>query len=477
MPESLEHIDKNASKEQKYKQVLAEIKSLVQYEKDLIANLANISAILKEIFAFWWVGFYLVKDNQLILGPFQGPLACTRIQMNKGVCGASWAQQRTILVPNVHQFPGHIACSSASLSEIVVPIIRRASSNDEQGQVLGVLDVDSEFENHFDEIDQRYLEQLDPVRQTCYNYDHLVDENESNSIVLQMIYHIFTFGLLTLPVLLTEPIIPNSYGPVSPSSYNYYAYQPSQQQQQQPQTPSPYLNKRNPNNDPYSNSQQSYSSIATAYGSAGSKTSSSKQCKLHINCPNARNRVTLDIQGPAGPPGPPGKQGMQGPSGPPGLPGPPGRDGHSNIKSAFFVALNNTYSLQADSSIIVWDDILLNKNYHLNRTTGIYYAPINGLYEFSLTVCVPANHIASVSLCKNTENVAPLWVEGYLTAVKNQRVPVWNTASTTVVLFLNRGDRIYIRAQSRNDADYNFKTSLYGWRYTTFGGFLIHEDN
>ncbi|CAF3620336.1 unnamed protein product [Adineta steineri] len=169
MPESLEHIDKNASKEEKYKQVLIEIKSLVQHEKDFIANLANISAVLKEVFGFWWVGFYLVKENQLVLGPFQGPLACTRIQLNKGVCGASWGQSKTIIVPNVHQFPGHIACSSASLSEIVVPIIR-ISSNNEQGQVLGVLDVDSEYECHFDDIDQRYLEQL--VRESiepCFN--------------------------------------------------------------------------------------------------------------------------------------------------------------------------------------------------------------------------------------------------------------------------------------------------------------------
>ena len=97
-----------------------------------------------------------------------------------------------------------------------------------------------------------------------------------------------------------------------------------------------------------------------------------------------------------GPPGPPGKQGMQGPGGPPGLPGPPGRDGYSNMKSAFFVALNNTYSLQTDSSIIVWDDILLNKNNHLKNQSGIYYAPVNGIYEFSLTVCVPANQIVRV---------------------------------------------------------------------------------
>ncbi|CAF3268088.1 unnamed protein product [Rotaria socialis] len=159
MPESLNNIDKNASKEEKYKQTIVEIKSLVHHEKDLIANLANISAVLKEIFSFWWVGFYLVKDNQLVLGPFQGPLACTRIQLNKGVCGTSWGQHKTIVVKNVHDFPGHIACSSASLSEIVVPIIRR-SANDEPTKVLGVLDIDSEYEAHFDDIDQHYLEEL-----------------------------------------------------------------------------------------------------------------------------------------------------------------------------------------------------------------------------------------------------------------------------------------------------------------------------
>lgn len=103
----------------------------------------------------------------------------------------------------------------------------------------------------------------------------------------------------------------------------------------------------------------------------------------------------LDIQGPAGPPGPPGKQGAQGPSGPPGLTGPPGRDGYTNLKSAFFVALNRTYALQESSAVIIWDDVILNKNSHMNNNTGIYYAPINGLYEFSLTVCVPANHIVS----------------------------------------------------------------------------------
>ncbi|CAF1470284.1 unnamed protein product [Adineta steineri] len=293
-----------------------------------------------------------------------------------------------------------------------------------------------------------------------------------------MFYYNLFFGFLLISIIIADQYqpsnIPNPYAP-PPSSYNYYGYRQAQSQQQL-QTPSPYLNKRNPNNDLYSNPEQSYSSIASTYGTTRTKAAAN-QCKLHINCPNAKSRVTLDIQGPAGPPGPLGKQGIQGPGGPPGLTGPPGRDGYSNVKSAFFVALNNTFSLQTDSSIVVWDDIILNKNYNLNKTTGIYYAPISGLYEFSLTVCVPANQIASVSLCKNTENVVPLWVEGYLTAVKNQKVPVWNTASTTVILSLNRGDRIYIRAQSREDGDYNFKTSLYGWRYTTFGGFLIHEDN
>ncbi|CAF1251228.1 unnamed protein product [Adineta ricciae] len=284
------------------------------------------------------------------------------------------------------------------------------------------------------------------------------------------------YGLIVVLVIITAdpgpPIDTGPYAPQPPPAYNYYEYR---SQQQQP-TPSPYTAKRNQNSNNYPEQPVQSSSIAATYSNTQRKTSAN-QCKLHINCPNARNRVTLDIQGPDGPPGPPGKQGMQGPSGPPGLPGPPGRDGYSNLKSAFFVALNKTYSLQETSAIIVWDDVILNKNYHLNNNTGIYYAPISGLYEFSLTVCVPANHIASVSLCKNTENIVPLWVEGFLTAVKNQKVPIWNTASTTVVLYLHRGDRIYIRAQSREDGDYHFKTSLYGWRYSTFGGFLIHEDN
>lgn len=146
-------VDKNISKEEKYKQLLPQINGLIESENDLIANLANISAALKEVFNFWWVGFYLVKENQLVLGPFQGPIACTRIPFTKGVCGTTYTKKETIIVPNVDEFPGHIACSSATKSEIVVPIF----SNNE---VIGVLDVDSELLNHFDETDKTYLEKI-----------------------------------------------------------------------------------------------------------------------------------------------------------------------------------------------------------------------------------------------------------------------------------------------------------------------------
>ncbi|CAF3463124.1 unnamed protein product [Rotaria socialis] len=299
-----------------------------------------------------------------------------------------------------------------------------------------------------------------------------------------IVFDLFVISIITtadpgLPIN-TDPYAAQPPPPPPPPPYNYYEYRSQQQQQQQQQqqtTPSKNTGKRSQDTNNYPEQQYQPSSLAVTYGNVANKKSSPNQCKLHINCPNARSRVTLDIQGPPGPPGPPGKQGMQGPSGPPGLPGPPGRDGYLNLKSAFFVALNKTYSLQESAAIVIWDDVILNKNNNLNNNTGIYYAPISGLYEFSLTVCVPANHIASVSLCKNTENIVPLWVEGFLTAVKNQKVPIWNTASTTVVLYLIKGDRIYIRAQSREDGDYYFKTALYGWRYSTFGGFLIHEDN
>lgn len=147
-------IDTSVGKEEIYLQVLNQLKALVQGEEDLIANLANSCALLKEAFNWWWVGFYLVKNQELVLGPFQGPVACTRIAYGRGVCGSAWQQQKTIIVPNVHDFPGHIACSSASLSEIVVPFF---GSNQE---VIGVLDVDSEHLNYFDEIDAKYLEAI-----------------------------------------------------------------------------------------------------------------------------------------------------------------------------------------------------------------------------------------------------------------------------------------------------------------------------
>lgn len=136
-----------------YESVLPQIISITREEKDLIANLANISAILKEAFGFFWVGFYLVKQNELVLGPFQGPLACTRISLGKGVCGSAWKENKTLIVPDVEAFPGHIACSSLSKSEIVVPI----SLNQ---QVVAVLDVDSSQLADFDETDQLYLEKL-----------------------------------------------------------------------------------------------------------------------------------------------------------------------------------------------------------------------------------------------------------------------------------------------------------------------------
>jgi L-methionine (R)-S-oxide reductase len=141
------------TKEEQYQALIPQIKGLLDGEPDLIANLANIVAALKEQFSWLWVGFYLVKENQLVLAPFQGPVACTRIKKGKGVCGTSWEKAETILVPDVEQFPGHIACSSKSRSEIVVPIIRNK-------KVLAVLDVDSENLSEFDETDQKYLEQI-----------------------------------------------------------------------------------------------------------------------------------------------------------------------------------------------------------------------------------------------------------------------------------------------------------------------------
>jgi GAF domain-containing protein len=146
-------IDRTLSKAQQYQALLPQIEALTTGEPDQTANLANAMAALKEAFGFFWVGIYAVKGEELVLGPFQGPVACTRIRRGKGVCGSAWAQARTLLVPDVEQFPGHIACSSLSKSEIVVPIIK-------DDAVVAVLDVDSDQLNDFDETDQQYLEEL-----------------------------------------------------------------------------------------------------------------------------------------------------------------------------------------------------------------------------------------------------------------------------------------------------------------------------
>lgn len=149
-----ELIVENASKEASYESLLTQLKALCNGEPNLIANLANISAGLKQTFDFFWVGFYLVDTPQeLILGPFQGTIACTRIYKGKGVCGTAWANQKSIIVPNVDEFPGHIACSALSKSEIVVPIFNR-------GEIIGVLDIDSDKINDFDKTDQAYLEKI-----------------------------------------------------------------------------------------------------------------------------------------------------------------------------------------------------------------------------------------------------------------------------------------------------------------------------
>ena len=140
-------------KAEQYQTLMPQIKALIEGEPDLVANLANIAGALKEQFGWFWVGFYLVKGEQLVLAPFQGPVACTRINKGRGICGTSWAKAETLIVADVEKFPGHIACSSLSRSEIVVPMIR-------EGQVWGVLDVDSEEYDLFDEIDKIYLEEI-----------------------------------------------------------------------------------------------------------------------------------------------------------------------------------------------------------------------------------------------------------------------------------------------------------------------------
>ena len=147
-------ISKNQPKEVVYSELFPQLKSLLEGETDLIANLANVAAALKEVFGWWWVGFYLVKGNELVLGPFQGPVACTRIAFGRGVCGMAWKEKRSVLVPDVNQFPGHIACSSASVSEIVVPVFG------ENNEVFAVLDVDSERYDVLDEVDVEWLEKI-----------------------------------------------------------------------------------------------------------------------------------------------------------------------------------------------------------------------------------------------------------------------------------------------------------------------------
>lgn len=143
----------DGSKIEKYELLLCQIEAVVSGEDDIIANMANVSSMIHETFNFWWTGFYRVIDNQLVLGPFQGPLACTRINLGKGVCGTAWAEGKTIIVPDVDKFPGHIACSSASKSEIVVPIYHHSD-------IIAVLDIDSEVYNTFDDDDKYWLERI-----------------------------------------------------------------------------------------------------------------------------------------------------------------------------------------------------------------------------------------------------------------------------------------------------------------------------
>lgn len=141
------------TKQERYEALLPQIKAVVKDEPDLIANMANVAAMLHETFGFWWTGFYRVEGEELVLGPFQGPMACTRIKKGRGVCGTAWAEAQTQVVPDVDQFPGHIACSSASRSEIVVPIFK-------EGEVIAVLDIDSAQLGTFDQTDRHYLEQV-----------------------------------------------------------------------------------------------------------------------------------------------------------------------------------------------------------------------------------------------------------------------------------------------------------------------------
>ncbi|MBA2249152.1 MAG: GAF domain-containing protein [Chitinophagaceae bacterium] len=151
MAEDLDIVKGN--KEEKYQSLVPQIKGLLTGEDDVVANMANVAAALKEQFQWLWVGFYVVKDNELVLAPFQGPVACTRIKKGRGVCGSCWEEAKTLIVPDVEKFPGHIACSSISKSEIVVPVMK-------EGEVVAVLDIDSEAYDFFDDTDKKYLEMV-----------------------------------------------------------------------------------------------------------------------------------------------------------------------------------------------------------------------------------------------------------------------------------------------------------------------------
>ncbi len=161
MAESL-YIPQTATRKEIYDSLLPQVEGLISTETDTIANLANVAAVLKEAFGFFWVGFYIKKENQLVLGPFQGPIACTRINFNKGVCGYCYRTKETVIVPNVDEFPGHIACSSASKSEIVVPVF------DHTGEVVMVLDVDSDELDDFSEVDKEGLEKMMQLLQKTF---------------------------------------------------------------------------------------------------------------------------------------------------------------------------------------------------------------------------------------------------------------------------------------------------------------------
>ena len=161
MAETL-YIPQTATRKEIYDSLLPQVEALINTETDTIANLANIAAVLKEAFGFFWVGFYIKKENQLVLGPFQGPIACTRINFDKGVCGYCYRTRETVIVPDVDQFPGHIACSSASKSEIVVPVF------DQTGQVAMVLDVDSDELDDFSEVDKDGLEKMMQLLQKTF---------------------------------------------------------------------------------------------------------------------------------------------------------------------------------------------------------------------------------------------------------------------------------------------------------------------